>query len=652
MENNNEQFFKDAIMNLTSMKNSFLQLPNMICFNFCLKEMLDLCNVNSETGNKKYFELAKDFFYFLKKDTILKQIDMGKYITLMKRLKEFIDNRDKINTEELYNFFKHTKLIFGNLYVEKLKEEVLNNLICCNDYKRFSILIETFINEMLSRGYTYKFLNEIVKEYCYNTHGIFSTPKDMINFLLYKKENYDIYIPLKNFKERDYRFIKNGFKEQDIKIGKELKIEDKEFLPDTYYCHIYFNSNDYYKGINKLLKRLKSIFNFEKFYIGSYIDFDYTKKCIIKANKILKIEDKTLHSILYYAYYRGTYKIIDSSITTFKKLTGFYEKEDKEDSILAKDLFNIIDYSEKDDNIISIEQFINKWIALETLYSKASNKSGFDAVITYAPKILAIDYLRKKISIILKRTNIKNRYKKIEEFIYLCYSENADNEIKRIKSEYYRMILNEYKDIVTNLTKLNREIDNISEKIKMNIYRIYISRNRYVHTGETKSYYDIPQYMLLQILATSMDKFMRGINDLDNKDVNEITWDVVFTNIINKYTTIFEALKVLCEDLKIDKTLTITKDDVLNEKDTIENIIVKILLEKHIGLFEKKKIPRARWNFYNLNKCTINKMTMYTVKTKKNDNISKKILTSIKMEGRKASIKISPTYIEGQTFKS
>lgn len=88
MENNNEQFFKDAIMNLTSMKNSFLQLPNMICFNFCLTEMLDLCNVNSETGNKKYFELSKDFFYFLKKDTILKQIDMGKYITLMKRLKE------------------------------------------------------------------------------------------------------------------------------------------------------------------------------------------------------------------------------------------------------------------------------------------------------------------------------------------------------------------------------------------------------------------------------------------------------------------------------------------------------------------------------------------------------------------------------------
>lgn len=81
---------------------------------------------------------------------------------------------------------------------------------------------------------------------------------------------------------------------------------------------------------------------------------------------------------------------------TFKKLTGYYQIEDKEDSPIAKDLFNIIDYSEKENNLLSIEQFINKWIALETLYSKSSNKNGFDAVITYVPKFLTIDYLRKK----------------------------------------------------------------------------------------------------------------------------------------------------------------------------------------------------------------------------------------------------------------
>ena len=84
-EGEEEKFFKDKIINLTSMQNSFLQMPTMICFNFCLKEMLDLCNVNSETGNKKYFELAQDFIEFLKKDIILKELDMGTYINIIKK---------------------------------------------------------------------------------------------------------------------------------------------------------------------------------------------------------------------------------------------------------------------------------------------------------------------------------------------------------------------------------------------------------------------------------------------------------------------------------------------------------------------------------------------------------------------------------------
>ena len=614
MEQENEQFFKDAIINLTSMKNSFLQFPNMICFNFCLKEMIDLCNVNSETGNKTYFELAKDFYKFLKKDLILKEIDMGKYITLIKKLKQFIDNRDKINVNDLYSFFQNTRFFYGKKYIERLKEKILENLKECNNYENFSFLIETFINEMLSKGYTYKFLSEVAKEYAYGDNENLKTPQNLVDFLLYQKESYDIYIPLKNFKTRDEKFIKKSFKNQDIIQGSNLNVTEKEFENDIYYCHIYFHHNDYYKGINKQIKRLKSIFNFEKFYIGSTIDFDYTKNCIIKSNKILKTKDKSLHNILYYAYYRGTYKVIDTSINTFKRLTGYYEKEDnsdhkenKEESALAKDWFNIIDYSEKDNNVMTTEQFINKWIALETLYSKASSKSGFDAVITYAPEILAIDYLRKKVSIILKRTDIKREYKRIEKFIHLCYSKNADTEINKVTSKYYKIILKKYKEIFINVSKLNNEIKNISEQIKMNLYRIYIFRNRYVHTGETRSYYDIPQYMLLQILSSSMDKFMKGINDIDK----DITWNLVFTSIINKYTVILEALNVLCENLKVDKTLTITKEDVLKNKDTIENIIIKAILELHIGIFEKNsKIKRIQLSkeendkkyFTNLNK--------------------------------------------------
>ena len=43
-------FFKDKIVDLTAMNNSLLQMPTMRCFNFCLEELIDLCNINSEIG--------------------------------------------------------------------------------------------------------------------------------------------------------------------------------------------------------------------------------------------------------------------------------------------------------------------------------------------------------------------------------------------------------------------------------------------------------------------------------------------------------------------------------------------------------------------------------------------------------------------------
>lgn len=599
-----ENFFDDKILDLTSMRNAFLQMPTMICFNFCLKEMLDLCNVNSETGNKKYFELAKDFLGFLKKDTVLKELDMGAYINTIKKLNEFINNRDKINCTELYHYFSHMKVIFGNKYRRKLAELLIENIEECKNYQIFENLIETFINELLASGYTYKFLNEIIKEYY--SKNIFESPKDLINFLLYKRENYDIYVPLKDFNKRDENFIKNSFKEQDVKIGKKIKLGGKILLEDTYYCHIYFNGNDYYKGINKQIKRMKSIFNFEKFYIGSKVDFDDQKECIIKANKYLNVQDKSLENLLKYDYYRGTYKIIDSSTSTLRKLTGYY---DKEDSILAKDFFNIIDYSEKDNNILSIEQFINKWIALETLYSKSPTRTGFDSVLNYMPQILAIDFFRKQLSVTLKRACIiKN---KVEEFVESCYNDTIDDCINKIKSTYYKTKITEYKEIIINPIKLNNELNRIMERIKMCVYRIYIFRNRYVHTGETKSYYDIPQYLLCQVLALSIDKFMKSINDLDQMEANNITWDIVFNNMLNKYNTIFNGIKILSENYKVDNTLTLKKDELLINKDKIDNIVLKILLEKHINLFEsREKIYRNK----------LKKSSRYYIFNKKNRN--------------------------------
>ena len=590
-------FFKDKIVDLTAMNNSLLQMPTMRCFNFCLEELIDLCNINSEIGNKKYFELAKDFKEFLKKDKVLKELDIAVYITLLKKLKFMIDSKDKVNSMEYFNYFQQLKITYGKKYKKKMCEMLLKNLESDNDdYEELDILIETCFNELLAKGYTYKFLNEIVIKYVYG--NLFDSPNALLEFLFRKKLNYDIYIPIKNFTIKDKNFIKNSFKNQHILLGREIELKDNDIDLDVYYCHIFFKGNDYFKYINKHIKRLKSVLNFGRYYINSNVCFDYERKCIIKSDENLKIENKSLNTMLYYSYFKGTEKIIDSTMSTLKKLTGYDDIEDKDESILAKDFYNIIDYSEKDERLLTIEQFIDKWISLETLYSKASNKGGFDCVLQYLPQVLAIDLLRKKINITLKKS--KFRYKSLENFVDACYGEKIDDDISKIRKVYYRRKISRFKEILINPKKLEDELNSIMEKLRMDIHRIYIYRNKYVHTGDTKAYYDLPQYFLYQMLALSIDKVLKALSDMNRVSLRRLSWDLVFTNLINKYTILFDALNIYKEDLKINNNFVLRVDDFSNKKDHVKNIIVKILLEKHIGLFEIRSIESVDKKYINI----------------------------------------------------
>ena len=96
---------------------------------------------------------------------------------------------------------------------------------------------------------------------------------------------------------------------------------------------------------------------------------------------------------------------------------------------------------------------------------------------------------------------------------------------------------------------------------------------------------------------------MKSINDLDQMESNNITWDIVFNNIMNKYTTLFNGINILSENYKVNNNFVLRKDEILANKDTINNIILKILLERHINLFEKKekRICRGSYKFDSKN---------------------------------------------------
>ena len=87
---------------------------------------------------------------------------------------------------------------------------------------------------------------------------------------------------------------------------------------------------------------------------------------------------------------------------------------------------------------------------------------------------------------------------------------------------------------------------------------------------------------------------------MNRVSLRRLSWDLVFTNLINKYTILFDALNIYKEDLKINNNFVVRVDDFSNKKDHVKNIIVKILLEKHIGLFEIRSIESVDKKYINI----------------------------------------------------
>ena len=570
-------FLINKFIDVTNKRNVLFNLPNSMCFSFGLKEIISICEVSEEINNKSYFYLVNSFYDFLKKDEIFKKIDDFAYLNLLRELKEITENRDKINISITKNYMEKTYKIYYKKYLSELQKELEKVINCfdgCND--KLDFLSDIFINELLSMGYTYKYLNYIFNYFFYenNISNIFIDLNDLIIFLLNRSsDTFDMYLPIKNISSRDVEFVKNQFSEQEIIKGKEL-LENKygfDMDAEKFYCHIYFNANDYFKCMEDQLNRVNSIFNILKFYTNSQISLDFDSKPFIYSKKIGVINRTSIKSMLQYSYFQGTTSVIDTVNETFDNLN-------KNHNTILMDIYDIMNYSQKNHDIFSNDQFLSKWISLESCASKVSTKKGFDAVLEYVTKALSISFYRQKITRILKNSAINY---KLEYFIKNYDKDNVNAKISKIKNNYYQYIINNYVDILSNDLKFFESIVHYQEQLKYMLYRIYIMRNKYVHSGNTLNNNDMLRYYLNIIEPFFVDKILKTLNTLVLNEIVEyekVTWDDIFNEIDFKYDSLYNSLLLMKEPLKISKTSIVKMTDVVDEK-TRRYLIINFLVE-------------------------------------------------------------------------
>lgn len=569
-------FLINKFMDITSKRNVLFNLPNSMCFSFGLKEMISICEVSEEINNKSYFFLVDSFFTFLKKDTIFKKFDKFAYINLLRELKAISENRDKINLFVTKNFMEKMFKIYNKKYLLELQNElqkIINGFEI--DYDELDFISDIFINELLSMGYTYKYLNYIFNYFFYenNVSNVFCDLNDLIIFLLNRSSDiFDMYLPIKNISIRDKEFVKNQFSEQKVVKGDEL-LENKygfELDSDKYYCHIYFNANDYFKCMEDQLNRVNSIFNILKFYTNSQISLDFDSKPFIYSKKLGLINRASMKSMFQYSYFQGTENVINTVNLTFDNLN-------KKNNPVLMDIYDIMNYSQKNHDVFSNDQFLSKWISLESCASKVSTKKGFDAVLEYVTKALCISFYRQKITRVLKNSGLNY---KLEYFVKNYNNPNVDSKISKVKNNYFKYVINKYVEIFSNNVSFYNSIVYYQNQLKYMLYRIYIIRNKYVHSGNTINNNDMLRYYLNIIEPFFVDKILKTLNTLvinEIVDYEKITWHDIFSEIDFKYDFLYNILLLMKDPLKISKGFELKISDV--DEKTRNNLIINLLVE-------------------------------------------------------------------------
>lgn len=593
-----EEFVLTKIRCLLSKNNTLLNMPNSVCFTYCLKEIIDICEISENINNRSYFKLFNSFYNFLKKDKILKEIDCYVYYDLLRKIKEIIENNSKVDIKSVKKYFTTVLITYKKQYINLLKEKMLNiDKISEQNKETLNDLTDIYINELLSSGYSYKYLNKIFNIYIYQTEEniIFEDFNKLIVFLNDSCiDNFDIFLPLKNYKDRDINFIMDQYSDQRLELGKDIKTKFAGAInlkDNAYYCHIYFSRNDYIKGIEEHLKRVKSIFNILKFYTNSQVDIDYNDCIYIKSKILGEIAEKNIESIFRYSFFQGTQSIIDTIKCNFKTLKAKNQK-------IIEEIYDIMNYSQKDSDFISNDQFVSKWISLEMTASKNNNKYGFDAVIEYVPNYLAITFYRQMLNVDLKKIFYKKNIS-IEDFIRKKDIIELKEEISKIRNPYYSFLINKYIEEFSSIKKVNAKVMNCKSQIEDYLYRIYILRNKYVHVGDTTNHNDILRYVLNIIEPFFVDRIIKSFNNYiyRYKDVESFEWEYLFDELNYKYQVIYGTLSLSNErSLKIDNNYI----DINNlcKSNELENLLINILLDHHLKLNEM--LGRKRKKIYEM----------------------------------------------------
>ena len=560
-----ENYFFAKLLNDTDIEDCYFCMPSNDCLTYNLDELKNALENQLEENIKNNYvlELSKWFLKFLENDKILRSINSLQFSQLLLLLKEMSEGKS-YNKKDVITALIHLKNILSHQYLRKVRDELLRLSQTDDfDFNYLDYLIELFLNECLARDVDIRFFHKTIEWY---TNNSFQSFESFLDFFVKKITiSYDIYLPIKNYKSIN----------EDV-----FNQNSQEIVPidDSYYLHIYENGSiDYYRVITSHMIRIDSIFNTIKLYTRSQIDYDFTEQILIdvKCAYLRNIKEVYLpfSDINKYNGVNPYSRFMKNSIENLNKL---YET----DRNLYHKILNIIGYSEKNNDSINSSSYVDSWIALESLYSLNETLTGYKAVKTLLPSFISSKIIINKLTYVLKN-GLKCSGIKAEDFIASPYSD-IEEMTKEANSPYFARELLKIKNNIGTIKNLKRYYEAIEQRISIDITRIYMLRNEYVHESKLSAFKSLQFYRLRNYLILSIDLFFNMLNQRIDLDSNrgEIAYSV-FARLKEKNNLRQTFFTVATEKRKYKNNAEVLAIDEIGKTVSLEDVTMNIIFNNN-----------------------------------------------------------------------
>lgn len=563
-----ENYIIEKIKTETDVDSCYFLLPSSNSITYFLREICYVLKnqINNNLNNNYLIELSRCFYKFLEKDVIMREIDSLSFSKLLLTIKEVSEGKQinkKSLLEYLSNLRNKNRRAFLSKIVEKieaLKPQFLEKI------EELDCLVGLFINETLARGLDIRFLHHTTLWF---EKGVFA---NLSAFFLYfvdsNHDTYDIYLPIKGFSEKN----------KDVFDKAEQEVFE---IGGNKYLHVFDNRTiDYFTVIKSHMVRIESIFNMLKLYTNSSISFDLDSDIIVDIDSDIVSLEQERFPFSKITSYKGA-KPYSKFMT--QTLDNLYSLEELDKKRYHK-ILNIIVYSEKDNDLINPTSYVDAWISLETLYSLSEINSGISVVRQLLPMFLSTKFIMGRITYFLK-CGFKNTRCKAENFVL------EKQDLSQIKNDYVKFQLERLSKYLSSVKELSKLYSEVEDKIKLDILRIYMLRNEYVHESNLNAFNSLQFYNLKNYLTLSIDVFFGMLDkyvDADFFDKENLIY-CVFERLIEKNEDRRVAFEITVNNRKYDnasKRLSI--DEIGNELTESEAILNILLNNKTINKKFKK----------------------------------------------------------------